>query len=186
MGRSFGLVLAALLPGLAAGHLEFFCASSVFSNHSQFCNKAIIWLGTYSHNAIPDQDPVPGKAIVYKGPNPVKPEPFTFEKYCATSTSTTGRFDTLSQPPTVNELETFIKGITADDCMPGMEEELSGITQDMKLTCYGLDTSTPIGGDDSARCPSAEYTGPTGPFLCWARSFPLCSPESRAQMTSPS
>lgn len=35
MGRSFGLVLAALLPGLAAGHLEFFCASSVFSNHSQ-------------------------------------------------------------------------------------------------------------------------------------------------------
>lgn len=34
----------------------------------------------------------------------------------------------------MNELETFIKGITADDCMPGMEEELSGITQDMKLT----------------------------------------------------
>jgi hypothetical protein len=39
-------VVAALLPALAVGHLEFFCASSVFSNHSQFCNKAIVWLGT--------------------------------------------------------------------------------------------------------------------------------------------
>jgi hypothetical protein len=39
-------LVAALLPTLALGHLEYFCASSVFSNHSQFCNKAVIWLGT--------------------------------------------------------------------------------------------------------------------------------------------
>jgi hypothetical protein len=56
-------------------------------------------------------------------------------RYCATSTSTTGHFDTLNQPPTVNELENFIKGITADDCLSGMEEELSMIRDDMKITC---------------------------------------------------
>ena len=39
-------LVGALLPAFAVGHLEFFCASSVFSNHSNFCNKAVIWLGS--------------------------------------------------------------------------------------------------------------------------------------------
>lgn len=55
-------------------------------------------------------------------------------RYCATSTSTTGHWDTLQQPPTVRQLETFMKGLTADDCLPDMEEELSGIDENMKLT----------------------------------------------------
>jgi len=152
------LVVFAFVPAVV-GHLEFFCASSVFSNQSEFCNKAIIWLGTYAHNAIPDLDPVPGKAIVYRGANPVQEFPFTFEKYCASSTSTTGRFDALAQPPTVTQLADFIRGLTADDCLPGMEAELAGVHPLMDVTCYGSDLKSPIGPDDSARCPSAQFTG---------------------------
>lgn len=33
-----------------------------------------------THNAIVNAEPVPGKAIVYKGASPVKEDPFTFEK----------------------------------------------------------------------------------------------------------
>merc|ERR1719261_1619294 len=157
---------AMLVSGLAApasAHLEFFCASTVFSNHSDYCNKAVIWLGTYAHENIPDRLPVPGRAIVYRGASPVHEEPFSFEKYCARSTSTTGRFDTLSQPPTVSQLEDFIRGLTADDCMPGMEEELLGVAPTTELTCYGLNTNTRIADNESARCPSGRYSA--GPIL---------------------
>jgi hypothetical protein len=40
------IAVAVLLPDLAVGHLEYFCVSSVFSNSSQYCNKAVLWLGT--------------------------------------------------------------------------------------------------------------------------------------------
>jgi len=106
---------------------------------------------------------VPGRAVVYRGASPVQEEPFSFEKYCARSTSTTGRFDTLSQPPTVSQLEDFIRGLTADDCMPGMEEELLGVAPTTELTCYGLNTNTRIADNESARCPSGRYSA--GPIL---------------------
>jgi hypothetical protein len=63
-----------------------------------------------NHENIPQQLPVPGKAIVYKGSSPVQPTPFTFENYCAKSTDSTGTYwDSLPQPPTVSQIETFIK-----------------------------------------------------------------------------
>ena len=40
------IAVAVFLPDLAVGHLEYFCVSSVFSNSSQYCNKAVLWLGT--------------------------------------------------------------------------------------------------------------------------------------------
>jgi hypothetical protein len=40
------IAVAVFLPDVAVGHLEYFCVSSVFSNSSQYCNKAVLWLGT--------------------------------------------------------------------------------------------------------------------------------------------
>ena len=62
-----------------------------------------------NHENIPLKLPVPGKAIVYKGASPVQNEPFTFEKYCAFSTNTRNYWQTLPQPPTVAQIETFMK-----------------------------------------------------------------------------
>lgn len=41
--------------------------------------------------------------------------------------------------------------------MPGMDDELSGISPDMKLTCWTANLNTPVGPTESARCPSARY-----------------------------
>ena len=62
-----------------------------------------------NHEGFATQSTVPGKAIVYKGANPVKEEPFTFDQYCSISTDTTGYWDNLPQPPTVSQLETWMK-----------------------------------------------------------------------------
>ena len=63
-------------------------------------------------------------------------EPFTLEKYCALSTNTRGYWGTLPQPPTVAEIETFMKGLTAADCLPGMDDILAtALAPDMELTC---------------------------------------------------
>eukprot|EP00041_Stephanoeca_diplocostata_P013143 m.227360 g.227360 ORF g.227360 m.227360 type:complete len:766 (+) comp19236_c0_seq1:129-2426(+) len=139
-------------------HMEFFCVSSIFTNQTEHCNRAVIWLGTYTHPNIVATDPIPGKAIVYRGASPVSEEPFTFEKYCANSTSSDPPFTigSAANPPTVREIENLIKSLTADDCLPDMDDAISQIRSDMNVTCYTDFTDEPAGYDDSARCPSGE------------------------------
>lgn len=160
---AFKFVLSVLMALCAStnAHLEFFCVSSIFTNDTAHCNKAVIWLGTYKHQNINRQLPIPGKAIVYRGASPVTDEPFTFDKYCANSTSSRAPFvedaiGTLDDPPTVQDIEDFIKTLTADDCLPGMEDVLAQIGPSMDVTCYANDTDVALGPDEIARCPSGN------------------------------
>ena len=60
--------------GCAHGHLP------MSTSHIALTTISLSRCATDNHENIPDKQPVPGKAIVYKGASPVKEEPFTFDK----------------------------------------------------------------------------------------------------------